>query len=278
MHIFLAGGTGVIGSRLIPALLAAGHTVTATTRRPARLPRLETLGAQGVVVDVTDADGLRDAVAASRADLVIHQLTDLRDSDTDANAALRRVGTANLVDAMRHAGIERIIGQSITWIFPDGDRAATETDPIVPGTAVDEMERRMRSVPHTTVLRYGTLYGPGTWYAPGGRVAGAVMAGLLPATPAITTFAHIEDVVAATVQAIDWPDGTYQILDDEPAAGTEWLPVYAAALGAPTPERAPLPDGAAAGRAVSNARAKAAGWVPLHPTWRTGFAAPDADG
>ena len=277
MHIFLAGGTGVIGSRLIPALLAAGHTVTATTRRSARLPRLETLGAQGVVVDVTDADGLRDAVAASRADLVIHQLTDLSDSDTDANAALRRVGTANLVDAMRHAGIERIIGQSITWIFPDGDRAATETDPIVPGTAVDEMERRMRSVPHATVLRYGMLYGPGTWYAPGGRVADAVLAGLLPATPAITTFAHIEDVVAATVQAIDWPDGTYQIVDDEPAAGTEWLPVYAAALGAPTPERAPLPDGAAAGRAVSNARAKAAGWVPLHPTWRAGFAALDAD-
>jgi uncharacterized protein YbjT (DUF2867 family) len=81
MHIVLAGGTGVVGSRLLPALLAAGHTVTATTRRPARLPRLETLGAEGVVVDVTDADGFR-------------------------NAALRRVGTANIVDAMRHAGRE----------------------------------------------------------------------------------------------------------------------------------------------------------------------------
>lgn len=115
------------------------------------------------------------------------------------------------------------------------------------------------------------FYGPGTWYAPGGRFALAVMAGAVPATPAITSFAHIDDAIDALVQSLDWPAGTYHIVDDEPAAGAVWLPVYADGLGAPAPRVEELPEGAPHGRAVSNAKARATGWAPAHPSWRVGF-------
>ena len=271
MRIFLAGGAGVIGSRLIPDLVAAGHEVVATTRREDRLARLAEFGARGVVVDVYDADRLAAVVVEAAPELVLHELTDLSKHDTDANARLRREGTANLVNAAKAAGVDRMIVQSIAWVFPDGAEPATEDDPIIPGTPVDAMEQLVRTLPHATVLRYGMLYGPGTWYAAGGEMANAVAAGLVPATPAITSFAHIDDVVAATVQAIGWPDGIYHIVDDEPAPATEWLPVYAAGIGAPAPKEAPLPDGAPTGRAISNAKARATGWTPIHPTWRDAF-------
>lgn len=273
MRIFLAGGSGVIGTRLIPALVAAGHDVVATTRRQENVARLSELGAMPVVVDVYDADRLDAVVAEARPDLVLHELTDLSEHDTDANARLRREGTANLVHAAVAAGIRRMVAQSITWIFPAGYRPATEDDAIIPASAVDDLERSVRSMPHATVLRYGMLYGPGTWYAPGGELAEAVRAGRVPATPAITTFAHIDDVIDATVKALAWPDGIYHIVDDEPAPGTAWLPVFATALGAPAPQIAPLAEGAPLGRAVSNAKAKGMGWTPIHPTWREGFTA-----
>ncbi|MGO4535709.1 NAD-dependent epimerase/dehydratase family protein [Leifsonia sp. 2MCAF36] len=271
MRIFLAGGSGVIGIRLIPALLAAGHEVVATTRRAENVARISQSGAQGVVVDAYDAQGLEAAVAAADPDLVLHELTDLSEHDTEANARLRREGTANLVRAAKLAGVDRMIAQSIAWIFPDGEMPATEDDPITLGSAVDDMEQLVRSMTHATILRYGMLYGPSTWYAPEGEVAKAVRAGMVPATPAITNFVHIDDVVDATVKALSWSDGTYHIVDDEPAAGTVWLPVFAARLNAPAPPVAPLPEGAPRGRAVSNTKARAAGWVPNYRSWRDGF-------
>lgn len=115
------------------------------------------------------------------------------------------------------------------------------------------------------------LYGPGTWYERGGRIARQVAEGALAATPAVTSLVHVDDAVAATVLAIGWPDGVYHVVDDEPAAGTEWLPVYAAAIGAPAPPSAPLAPGAPAGRPISNAKARAAGWSPAYASWRVGF-------
>ncbi|CAM3477389.1 NAD(P)-dependent oxidoreductase [Occultella aeris] len=266
MRIFLAGGTGVVGSRLIPALQAAGHDVTATTRRAEGLDLVRDRGARGVVVDVFDAPRLAEAVAAAEPELVMHQLTDLGEYDTAANARLRRDGTANLVAAAENAGVDRMI-----FAYAPGDTTATEDDPLEPGSAVGILEAVVHRLPRATVLRYGMFYGDGTWYAPGGRIGGTVVAGQLPATPAITPFVHIDDVVSATVQALSWPDGTYNIVDDEPAAGTVWLPVYAAGLGAPVPRVAGLPDGTPRRRAVSNARARAAGWRPRYPSWRDGF-------
>lgn len=272
MRIFLAGGSGLIGSRLIPQLTAAGHDVHATTRRTENLDYLHDLGAHGVVVDVYDAPHLTAVVTAAAPDLVLHELTDLSDFDTDANARLRRAGTANLVAAAQAARVGRMMVQSVAWMYEDGNAPAVEDDPIQPGSAIARMESLVSGLPHATMLRYGMLYGPGTWYAPGARMANAVTAGLITATPAITSFVHIDDVIAATVQAIEWPDGAYNIVDDEPAAATQWLPVFAARLGAPEPPVADLPEGVPQGRGASNAKARAAGWNAKFPTWRAGFA------
>lgn len=271
MRIFLVGGSGVIGTRLIPQLIAKGHVVTATTRREQKLGTLAELGAEGLILDVLHADDVREAVAAAAPDVVLHMFTDLSNADLAANGRLRQVGTDNLVDATLAAGVQRMLVQSVTWVFPDGDRPATEDEPIVPGSPVDYMEARVSEIPHTTILRFGMFYGPGTWYAPSGRYARAVMAGAVPATPAITSFTHVDDAIAAAVQALEWPDGIYHVVDDEPAAGTVWLPVYADGLGAPAPRVEGVPEGAPLGRPISNEKARATGWIPAHPSWRDGF-------
>lgn len=271
MRIFLAGGSGVIGSRLIPVLAEAGHGITATTRRAENIDYLRDRGARPVVVDVYDAPQLTAAVADAAPDLILHELTDLSDFDTEANARVRRAGTANLVAATQATNVGRMMVQSIAWAYEEGSTPAVEDDPIQAGSPIEVMEDLVCRLPHATVLRYGMLYGPDTWYAPGARVANAVTAGLVPATPAITSFVHIDDVIAATVQAIGWPDGAYNIVDDEPAPATEWLPAYATGLGAPAPMIAGLPEGAPLGRGASNKKARTAGWTPMHPTWRGGF-------
>jgi nucleoside-diphosphate-sugar epimerase len=201
----------------------------------------------------------------------VHQLTDFSDFDAEANARLLRAGTANLVAAAEGVGVDRIIVQSDASAYAPGHGLAVEDDPIDTGSAVAIMERHVSRALRATVLRYGTLYGPGTWYAPGGRTANAVTAGLIPATSSVTSFAHIDDVVAATVQSIDWPVGVYNIVDDEPSSGLVWLPIYAAGLGAPVPATVTLPSAAKVGRGASNAKARLAGWVPEHPSWRDGF-------
>lgn len=271
MRIFLAGGTGVLGRGLIPRLVAAGHQVTATTRRADRTDLLTGLGATPSIVDVFDAAALAEAVAAANPDLIVHMLTDLSGFDLEANARLRREGTTNLIMAAKAADVERIIVQSVAWVFPDDSAPATEDDPSNSGTPVDVMEQAARTLPHATIVRFGTLYGPGTWYAADGYIAGVVKNGALPATPAVTCFIHIDDAITATVQALDWPDGTYLITDDEPAPATTWLPVYASALDAPEPVTAPADPEKPLGRPVSNAKARATGWDPAHATWREGF-------
>src|SRR5215469_17589340 len=107
MRIFLAGATGMIGKRLVPLLLHAGHYVIGTTRSPAKSEALRAAGVDPVVVDVFDAAALAHAVSAGRAEIVIHQLTDLPPGldpsrmaeGTRRNARMRAEGTENLVAA-----------------------------------------------------------------------------------------------------------------------------------------------------------------------------------
>ncbi|MGI5166864.1 NAD-dependent epimerase/dehydratase family protein [Spirillospora sp. CA-253888] len=279
MKIFLAGATGVVGRQLIPLLVEAGHQVVGTTRRPERAADLSALGADPVVVDALDGAALAVAVAAARPDAIVHQLTDLSAEDFAANSRLRIEGTRNLVEAAKAAGVETMVAQSIAWLYRPGETPAVETDPLDPTLppyeGVAALEEAVAEMPRGVVLRYGALYGPGTWYAPDGAIADRVRAGSLALTPAWTSFVHVDDAAAAALAALEWPSGPVNIVDDEPATSAEWLPVYSAALGAPTPGTAR--HAAATGRAVSNARAKELGWKPLVASWRTGFADTDRD-
>jgi nucleoside-diphosphate-sugar epimerase len=158
MRIFLAGASGVIGVRLLPLLVAAGHEVAGMTRSPGKLDGLMELGAEPVLCDVYDAEALRAAVVRFRPDLVMHQLTDLPDTAAkipefgERNDRIRRDGTRNLLAAAQSAGAERILAQSIAWEQP-GNR----------GVTTREFENSVLNVAGV-VIRYGQLYGPGTYF------------------------------------------------------------------------------------------------------------------
>src|SRR6266700_1283193 len=210
MNVFLAGAAGAIGRRLVPLLRDAGHAVTGTTRSGEKAAELRARGIVAAVVDVFDAKALRDAVVRARSDVVIHQLTDLpqvpdRSAEVLArNSRLRVEGTANLVAAALAAGARRLIAQSIAFSYAPGPEPHREDDPLASG-AGDEPSavsaRGVRALEQAVleakdvdgmgldgiVLRYGRLYGPGTWHpAPSGggplHVDAAAHAALLALT------------------------------------------------------------------------------------------------
>lgn len=150
----------MIGRRLTPLLVEAGHNVAGTTRSEAKAEIVRRCGAEPVVVDVYDAAALREAVVAFAPDVVMHQLTDLPDDAAqlperrESNARMREEGTANLVAAARAGGATRLIAQSIAWDLPP-EMAAR----------LDEHERMVHEFGGVgVVLRYGQFYGPGTYY------------------------------------------------------------------------------------------------------------------
>jgi nucleoside-diphosphate-sugar epimerase len=192
MRIFLAGATGVIGIRLVPLLAQAGHTVAGMTRSPAKVAELEALGAEAVVCDVYDLEALRAAVVRFEPDAVMHQLTDLPDDAAQIrelgarNDRMRSEGTRNLLDAARAARAGRIYAQSIAWELPP-ERAAT----------VREHERAVLDA-GGVVIRYGQLYGPGTYYETA-----------MPDPPRI----HVDEAARRTMPVLDAAPGIVELVE-----------------------------------------------------------------
>ena len=310
MKIFVAGATGVIGSRLIPLLVEGGHEVVGMSRSPERAKRLEELGARGVACDVYDREALQGLLNDEGPEIVIDELTDLSrqlgpsgsEAEFAANQRMRTEGARNLVDAARAAGARRIVAQSYAHIYaPMGDWIKTEDDPLnlgsdVPSTrrrnveAVQALERAVLETPgiEGVVLRYGAIYGPGTAYADDGSIANLVRIRHFPVVGdghGMTSFVHVDDAAAATVLALSGPTGVYNIADDEPASRSEWVPFYAELLHAPAPHHVPTLLIRVLGRehfiyrstqqrGTSNAKAKRdLDFDPCFKTWRRGFAA-----
>lgn len=309
MRIFLAGATGVIGRRLLPTLIRRGHEVVGMTRNPERVDDLTSTGARAVVCDVFDEGAVRQAVGEARPDVLIHQLTSLpatihpRKIATElaANDRIRIEGTRSLVGAAVEAGVQRIVAQSIAFAYaPVGSPIKDEEAPLwldAPWPwrrsveAISRLERQVMSAGgEAVVLRYGSLYGPGTAYAGDGAIAGAVRRRQFPIAgtgSGIFSFVHLDDAVRATVSALTRGSGrTYNIVDDEPAPVRTWLPYYAATLGAPPPRKvgrmlARLLAGRHGlylleeQRGATNQRARdELNWTPSIPTWKSGFRAP----
>ena len=277
MRIFIAGGSGVLGRALIPLLRTAGHEVTATTRTQARAEVIRRLGATPAVVDAFDRDAVFAAVQRARPEAIVHLLTDLGTGDSASNASLRTRGTRNLVDAARHAGTPRIIAESISWVYAPATGPADEREPLdrdateprrTTVSAVAALEAAVGEVPEHVVLRFGQLYGPDTWYSRDGRFGQDARAGRVPATETVTSFVHVADAAQAIVLALGWPNGIWNIVDDEPADGHAWAPRFALAVGAPEPHPA---ESGTIGRPVSNGRAREAGLTLRYPSWRAGF-------
>jgi nucleoside-diphosphate-sugar epimerase len=218
MRVFLAGAAGAIGRRLVPLLLRSGHQVTGTTRSRERANELQRAGVTPAVLDVFDPEAVLEAVRVARPEVLIHQLTDLPREFDEAriaaaygrNARIRTEGTRNLIAAARSARVRRFIVQSIAFAYVAGDEPCTESHPLDisdPRRAVTvkgaiEMERDVLAEPamEGIVLRYGFLYGPGTWYPEVSR------------RPAL----HVDAAAhAATLAVTRGQPGVYNITEDE---------------------------------------------------------------
>lgn len=283
MRVFLAGATGVIGRRLVPRLTGAGHQVTGLVRRPGDAEWLRDLGAAAAVGDVFDRDGVLRAVRLAAPDVVMHQLTDLKSGNFEANAEMRVTGTRHLVDAALVAGVRRVVAQSIAWVYEAGDVPATEGVPLDLGAdgsrlrtvqGVAALETAVREAPEWVVLRYGLLYGPGTWYARDGLMAERAARRELAADGDVSSFVHVDDAAGAAAAALEWPTGAVNVCDDVPAAGRDWVPAFCRAVSAPDPAASPAAErhGWARGASSEYAR-KVLNWTPTYPSWREGFAA-----
>jgi nucleoside-diphosphate-sugar epimerase len=301
MRVFVAGATGVIGRPLLPALQSAGHEPVAMTRSPQKASALAEQGIQAVVCDVYDVEGLAKALADARPDAIVHALTDLPEDinmrrfeqETASTGRLRQEGTRNLLAAGRAAGVQRIVAESIAFMYAaSGGWVKDEEEPLalekLPFAAepVADLERQVLDA-QGIVLRYGWLYGPGTGFRHDGAWAVNLRRRRLPIVGSgngMFSFLHVDDAASATLAALSARGpAIYNAVDDDPAPLRDWVPVYASAVGAPRPWRAPMWVGRlAAGRlavemmdelrGASNTRIKRdLGWAPRYASWREGF-------
>jgi nucleoside-diphosphate-sugar epimerase len=305
VRVFLAGASGVIGRRLLPPLISAGHQVTGMTRSEERGEAIRALGGEPVIADALDQPAVAAAVQQARPDAVVHQLTSLprridprrMERDLELNDRLRSEGTRILVDAAQAAGATRILAQSIAFAYAPGAPGTVhgEDDPLWLDSpepfrrsagALHELESEVIGA-GGVVLRYGYFYGRGSAISRGGSMAEAVARRRLPIVgrgEGVWSFIHVDDAARATVVALErGGPGAYNIVDDEPAPVAQWLPALAGALGAPRPMRVPaFIARIAAGsygvttmtraQGASNELAKRElGWRPVYASWREGF-------
>ncbi len=310
MKILVAGATGALGKQLVPRLLAAGHQVVGMTRSESKRDALRTMGATPVVADALDPDQVARAVAEASPQAIIHQLTalsgrlDLRRFDrafAETNR-LRTEGTDHLLSASRALGVRRFLAQSFAgWPYArEGAAIKDEQEPFDPNppeavrdllAAIRHLEEAVIGAEWTEgiVLRYGGFYGPGTSLdGPGSEQVEAIRKRLFPLIgngAGVWSFIHIEDAAEATLAALErGRRGIYNVVDDEPARASDWLPALAHSLGAKPPRRVPRWLGRLLGgeavaimmtelRGASNAKAKRElGWQPRHPSMARAFA------
>ena len=302
MRVFVAGASGAIGTRLVPQLIDRGHEVVGTCKTPEKIDVIRRIGSEAIVLDLLDANAVRNAVLAAKPDAVIHQATALANRGfsrkldrtfADTNR-IRTTGTDNLLAASAEAGVRRFVAQSFApyRYARQGGMVKTEDDPLdsdpAPGT-----ENTFAAMAHLDsvvteaggiALRYGGFYGNADL-----PLLKPIRKRLFPVIgngEGITPYIHLDDAAAATVLALEHgAPGIYNIVDDDPAPMREWLPELARVMGAKPPRRIPawlarliagqdVVNMATASRGASNAKAKRdLGWTLRYPSWRDGFAA-----
>ena len=299
MRVFVAGGSGVLGRRLVPQLVARGHQVTATTTSPAKLSLLEQLGADAVVMDGLDAMSVGEAVAAARPEAIVNQMTALSEAHAGKpnlrkadrffaiTNRLRSEGIDHLLAAAEATGVSHVVAQGHASMngIRQGGWVKTEEDPleVLEGTkAINHLEDVVVKA-GGAVLRYGGFYGPGA-NDDQVKLVGKRLFPLVGRGTGYVSWVHVDDAASATVLAVEQKaKGVFNIVDDEPAPVSEWLPYLAECAGAKPPRRVPrwlarllagemVVGMMTEGRGFSNAKAKRElGWELRYPSWRQGF-------
>jgi 2-alkyl-3-oxoalkanoate reductase len=302
MRVLVVGATGAVGSRLVPMLAQQGHHVVGTSRTPQKAARLRSLGAEPAILDALDPQAVRETVLATRPDAIVHQATALAgmsdvkhfDQGFAETNRLRTEGTDALLAAARDAEVGRFVAQSFAgWPYArEGGPVKTEEDPLDPDP-VPAMSETLAAIRHLEervvnagglALRYGALYG-----SPEDSLVELVRKRRFPIVGdggGISSFVHLDDAASANVLAIERGEpGVYNVVDDDPAPVSEWLPDLAEAIGAKPPRHVPrwLAQVLAGEpgvvlmtetRGASNAKAKRElGWTLRFPSWREGFCA-----
>jgi nucleoside-diphosphate-sugar epimerase len=259
MKVLIAGATGAIGRPLLRCLNQKHHTVSALARSPDSARAVTELGAEPVAADALDAASVKAQVARIRPDAVINELTSLprHYTPTEMRAAaerdrkIRTEGNANLLAALRNAGVRRYLLQSGGYWYAPGAGLADESVPFAfdASPAVAAGARRYADLEAAAAgtsnvefvgLRYGFFYGPGTWYSRDGDMGEQVRQQQVPVIGAgqgVWSWVHIDDAAAATAAALECPPGIYNVVDGDPTAQRVWLPAFARAVGAPPPSQ-----------------------------------------
>ena len=309
MKIFVAGASGALGRQLVPLLDGAGHEVVGSTTSPQKLEILGALGAQPIILDVLDAGAVGRAISKAEPEVVVHEATALggvggnfrKIDETFAQTnRLRTEGTDNLLAAALAVGVRKLVAQSYAgWTFAREGAAVKDEDAPLDSApagnaketiaAIRYLEERVVAAKELDgiVLRYGGFYGPGTSFAEDGESVEAIRKRAFPIVGGgggLASFIHIEDAARATFAAIErGRRGVYNVVDDDPAPVSAWLPYAADVVGAKPPRHVPfwlgklfagemLATMMVEGRGASNAKAKRElGWQPRYASWRDGF-------
>ncbi len=300
MRVLVIGGSGAIGSRLLPQLAGRGHEVIASSRSAGKAGQLRAHGAEPIALDVLDAAAVHAAVQAARPEAIVYQATALAgagfsrslDRTFALTNRLRTEGTDNVLAAARQAGIHRIVAQSFApyRYLRVGGPVKSEDDPLDgdPPASARQSFAAMAHLDQAVIAAGGIALRYGGFYGDPDQLVTAVRKRQYPIIgdgAGVMSFIHLDDAAAATVLALDQVGpAVYNVTDDEPAATRDWLPVLADVLGAKPPRHLPtwlarLIMGGALGmmtqsRGAANARArKELGWTPHYPSWRQGFPA-----
>ncbi|HEX2046150.1 MAG TPA: NAD(P)-dependent oxidoreductase [Acidimicrobiales bacterium] len=298
MKIFVAGGTGVVGRRAVPRLVAEGHAVTVAARTPEKADLVRSWGAEPVEVDLFDPHAVRAAVEGH--DVVVNLATSIppfskaaRAKAWATNDRLRREASRNLVDAALAAGAERYVQESVSFLYADGgDGWIAEDHPVAPNSVTasaldaEAQARRFADAGGTAVvLRFGSFYGPDSSHT--ADVVRFARRGL-GTTPGprdgyVSSVSTDDAAAAVVIAATQAPGGTYNVVDDEPLTRAELDEVLAAAVGRkrlrPVPNLAvrllgdKLDHVVRSHRVSNRALRSATGWTPRYPSGREGFAA-----
>ncbi|MFZ6005342.1 MAG: NAD-dependent epimerase/dehydratase family protein [Actinomycetota bacterium] len=296
MRVFVAGGTGVVGTRAVPALVAVGHEVTALARSDEKAALARSMGATPVALDLFDADAVKAAVHDHAA--VVNLATSIppmtkaaRPKAWDMNERLRREASNILVDAALASGATHFVQESICFPYLDqGDRWIDEECPVdhvgaFAGAAHAEAAaaRFAEGGGRGVVLRFAQFHGPGSSHVETfNALARKRINPFVGAPDAYTSFIHADDAGSAVAAALTVPRGVYNVADDEPLTRAEAGRAVAEALGVKPPKAIPAPLRAAmpsSGRLlmkslrISNRKLKqASSWTPSHPSIRGSWA------
>ncbi|MCE5041183.1 MULTISPECIES: NAD-dependent epimerase/dehydratase family protein [Mammaliicoccus] len=276
--IFVTGATGLIGTKLTKRLIEEGYEVAGLTTSEKGKEKLDNAGVKAYIGNILEYDTIEKSIGDFKPDIIMNEITDLKQVDMSANTKVRIEGTRNLVEAAIKHDVPHIQSQSIAFVYEAGDTLATEEtsldydasgDRKITVDGVEGLEKESARLNKHVILRYGLLYGPGTWYGKDGMIYNQFINGEVTMTDGVQSFIHIDDAVETAIQALNFESGIYNVADDEPVKGDDWAKWYSNELNVtPTLNIEPA---APFERGVTNKKFKDQGGKLIYSTWKDGM-------